>query len=261
MLANIIFLFLGFMAGNILNVCISWLLQDIVLEEIAQSPSENKMSFVTDYICSLLTIESRKGKGFIFTKSDWLVIYTTFVFYISYSIYGINAHAFKIIALFVFIYITSEIDISYLFICDEIIVFFSTFAIFISFFIKDSSLLSHVISAIIGFSFYFLIYRIVKRIYKEELFGLGDVFFMGALGFYLLPKQIFMASVGSFIVALIISVMAYIIQKMFGKKKDETKDSFFDLQLPFAPFIGISTFITVVWGDTLLQLYMGYLLR
>ena len=76
--------------------------------------------------------------------------------------------------------------------------------------------------------------------------GGGDVTLIGSLGFILGIKNIFLTIFLSFILGAIISVIL-LITKIKGKKDP----------IPFGPFIILGFFITVFWGDELINWYLS----
>ena len=75
--------------------------------------------------------------------------------------------------------------------------------------------------------------------------GGGDVTLIGSLGFILGIKNIFLTIFLSFILGAIISVIL-LITKIKGKKDP----------IPFGPFIILGFYITVFWGEKLINWYM-----
>jgi leader peptidase (prepilin peptidase)/N-methyltransferase len=76
--------------------------------------------------------------------------------------------------------------------------------------------------------------------------GGGDIKLIGALGFVLGLKMVFLNIFLSFIIGAIISLM------LIALKKKGRKDS-----IPFGPFICMGFLITSLWGDKLLLWYIN----
>ncbi|NLW41051.1 MAG: prepilin peptidase, partial [Tissierellia bacterium] len=75
--------------------------------------------------------------------------------------------------------------------------------------------------------------------------GEGDVTLIGSLGFILGVREIFLNIFLSFILGAIISVIL-LITKIKGKKDP----------IPFGPFIILGFFITVFWGEHIINWYI-----
>lgn len=79
--------------------------------------------------------------------------------------------------------------------------------------------------------------------------GGGDVTLIGALGFVLGFKYIFLCIFLSFILGAIISII--LLATKIKKRKDP---------IPFGPFIVLGFFMTVLWGESIINWYFNLLL-
>jgi len=140
--------------------------------------------------------------------------------------------------------ITAVIDFEHMVISTWVLLGFSPGAILYVVF-TGAPAISHLLGLIMGFGFYFLIYFVVKILYKREAFGYGDVLLMGAAGLFLgLPKALLTCML-SFYVAL----FAIILMKIAGKKITAKQE------VPFGPYICIAAFIASLFGDKILRLF------
>ena len=145
-----------------------------------------------------------------------------------------------LISLIVFMGLISIRDLISLEIPDKILLFFSGLHLFMQI-IGGQGLLYSLKGAISGFSLYFIIYLVSGYIYKEEAFGLGDVFFLASIGLVLGSKRIILTSIMAFYVAL----LAIIILWLKGKTLNR------NYPLPFAPAISLAAIVVIFMGDKL----------
>ncbi len=105
-----------------------------------------------------------------------------------------------------------------------------------------SDLLFRVYGFILGGGFFFLIAVVTGAM------GGGDIKIMAALGFLFGFYPTILLTFLSFVLGGILSAMLLMLK--IKKRKDH---------IPFGPFICISAFITIFWGDQMLQWYINLL--
>ena len=94
------------------------------------------------------------------------------------------------------------------------------------------------ISMTIGFMFYMMIYVVGKWIWKEEVFGMGDVYYLTALGAYFSVNQILFIGLLSFVIGGCVAlVWLFFVRKTVLHAK-----------IPFTPFITISALWTYLFS-------------
>ena len=95
-----------------------------------------------------------------------------------------------------------------------------------------------ILSMVAGLIFYITVYGVGKRIWQEEVFGMGDVYFLAALGPYFSPSQILFVGVFSFVIGggVVIGWMILMNRNQLYSK------------IPFAPFISISALLTYLFS-------------
>ena len=94
------------------------------------------------------------------------------------------------------------------------------------------------ISMTIGFMFYMMIYVVGKWIWKEEVFGMGDVYYLTALGAYFSVNQILYIGLLSFVIGGGVTL----IWLFFVRK------TVLHAKIPFTPFITISAIWTYLFS-------------
>ena len=94
------------------------------------------------------------------------------------------------------------------------------------------------ISMTIGFMFYMMIYVGGKWIWKEEVFGMGDVYYLTALGAYFSVNQVLYIGLLSFVIGGCVAL----VWLFFARK------TVLHAKIPFTPFISISALWTYLFS-------------
>ena len=95
-----------------------------------------------------------------------------------------------------------------------------------------------ILSMVTGLILYITVYGVGKWIWKEEVFGMGDVYFLAALGPYFSPSQILFVGLFSFVIG-----GGVVIGWMILSKRNQLYE-----KIPFAPFISISALLTYLFS-------------
>ena len=95
-----------------------------------------------------------------------------------------------------------------------------------------------ILSMVTGLILYITVYGFGKRIWQEEVFGMGDVYFLAALGPYFSPSQILFIGLFSFVIG-----GGVVICWMILSKRNQLY-----AKIPFAPFISISALLTYLFS-------------
>lgn len=95
-----------------------------------------------------------------------------------------------------------------------------------------------ILSMVTGLILYITVYGVGKWIWKEEVFGMGDVYFLAALGPYFSPSQILFVGLFSFVFG-----GGVVIGWMILSKRNQLY-----AKIPFAPFISISALLTYLFS-------------
>ena len=89
-----------------------------------------------------------------------------------------------------------------------------------------------------GLILYITVYGVGKWIWQEEVFGMGDVYFLAALGPYFSLSQILFVGLFSFVIG-----GGVVIGWMILSKRNQLYE-----KIPFAPFISISALLTYLFS-------------
>lgn len=108
----------------------------------------------------------------------------------------------------------------------------------IGFYIRMNVIEEVILSMIIGLILYSTVYGVGKWIWKEEVFGIGDVYYLTALGPFFSPSQILFIGLFSFVIGggVVIGWMLLL------------KRNTMHVKIPFAPFISMSALLTFLFS-------------
>ena len=95
-----------------------------------------------------------------------------------------------------------------------------------------------ILSMVAGLILYIMVYGVGKWIWQEEVFGMGDVYFLAALGPYFSSSQILFIGLLSFVIG-----GGVVICWMILSKRNQLY-----AKIPFAPFISISALMTYLFS-------------
>lgn len=143
----------------------------------------------------------------------------------------------------------SMIDIDHQLLPDDITLPLLWLGILLNTFNLLTSLEAAVIGAMAGYLVLWLLYRIFKLATGKEGMGQGDFKLLAALGAWLgwqaLPQIIFLSA----IVGTMIGIAMILFQ---GRDKN--------IPIPFGPYLAGAGFISLLWGDSVQQLYNSLLM-
>ena len=110
--------------------------------------------------------------------------------------------------------------------------------IMVGFCIRLDAVEDAILSMVAALILYIMVYGVGKWIWQEEVFGMGDVYFLAALGPYFSPSQILFIGLFSFVIGGGVVICWMILSKrnpLYAK-------------IPFAPFISISALLTYLFS-------------
>ena len=108
----------------------------------------------------------------------------------------------------------------------------------VGFSIRIDAVEGAILSMVAGLILYITVYGVGKWIWQEEVFGMGDVYFLAALGPYFSPSQILFVGLFSFVIG-----GGVVIGWMILSKRNQLY-----AKIPFAPFISISALLTYLFS-------------
>ncbi len=107
-----------------------------------------------------------------------------------------------------------------------------------------TSVLDHILGAIIGFGFFLAFGLIMEKLLNKEALGGGDVKLYGIIGL-VLGVQLTLLSI------FVASLIGWIFSLVFIRKRT-------DVYLPFVPFIAIGFFVSYFYGLKILHWYFSF---
>ena len=244
----------GLLIGSFLNVCI----YRIPREESIAFPSSHcpncntKLKWYDNIpVVSYLALigKCRYCGEEISPQYPIVELLNAIIYLIIFSHFGFSLELFFYAIIFSILIIITVIDLQHMIIPDILIVFILGITIIyklVSYLLYSNlpELLNSIGGLVLSASL-FIIIIIVSR----GGMGGGDVTLIGALGFILGIKNIFLTIFLSFILGAIISIFL-LITKIKGKKDP----------IPFGPFIILGFTITVFWGTKLIDWYVNMFL-
>ena len=108
----------------------------------------------------------------------------------------------------------------------------------VGFSIRIDAVEGAILSMVAGLILYITVYGVGKWIWQEEVFGMGDVYFIAALGPYFSLSQILFVGLFSFVIG-----GGVVIGWMILSKRNQLYE-----KIPFAPFISISALWTYLFS-------------
>ncbi len=138
------------------------------------------------------------------------------------------------------------IDIDHQLLPDDLTLFLLWCGLFASLFGVFTDPVSSIIGALAGYLSLWLIYHLFRLLTGKEGMGYGDFKLLAALGAWLgwqmLPLVIFLSSLVGAAIGLI----------MIGLKRHKSSQP-----MPFGPFIALAGWIALLWGDWIIDSYLG----
>lgn len=103
------------------------------------------------------------------------------------------------------------------------------------------------IGAAVGFGLYWLIHIVTKLIYKDEVFGMGDVLFNTFICGFLGPLPGVLTSFLTFFVAMALVLLGWIIKRKVDR----------EARIPLAPAMAIAAVITYFYYEPIIAFIYG----
>ena len=240
-----ILVILGLAAGSFLNV--------VIYRLPRQKGFLKGRSFCPHCRHTLGPLDLIPVLSFIFLKGrcrycgkpiDWqyplVELATALIFVALYLKFALAADFFVYLLYSLILLVIFVIDLRYYLILDKISVTAIILAFFLGLFVIKIALWQMLLAGIIGGGF-FLLQFLVSR---GKWIGGGDIRLGILMGFMLGAEKLLLALLVSYLVGAVTGIMLII----FGKKHLKSK-------VPFGTFLSISTFIVILWGEQILNLY------
>jgi len=249
MLAVLIVLF--FILGSFLNVCIYRIPRgESIVFPPSHCPNCNKRLKWYDLIPVLSYIFLKRKCRYcgqkISIRYPIVEILTALGGLLCYLRYGISAQMFISFAIFCILLYISAVDIDTMEISTA-----SVLLLFIArcaqIFLERGVSLNTVLSIFSGMFFSMLLILIIYILSKGGAMGFGDVLLIAAGGAGFTVAQAILANFLAFIFGAVFAVLMMILRNKNIKS-----------EVPFGPYIAVALFITMIYGDRILQMYFNY---
>lgn len=235
--------------GSFLNVCIYRIPKE---ESIAYPPSHcmscGERLRSRDLIPVVSYILSRGRCRYcgetISSQYPIVEILNGLLYLIIYNRLGLTPYSITLMLLSSVLIVIAFIDIGHQIIPDRLNIAIIVLGIIQMFLVENPSLVSRIIGLVIGGGLFLLI-----AIVTNGNMGGGDVKLMGALGFVFGWKIILLITLLSFITGAIISL------GLLGANRVSRKDF-----IAFGPFIALACYISMIYGQDLIQVYIRLLI-
>jgi leader peptidase (prepilin peptidase)/N-methyltransferase len=245
---EIVLILLGLIIGSFLNVVVSRLPEKkSIVKPGSHCPlCKTPIKFydnipVIGYI--LLGGKCRNCKQEISLRYPAIEAFTAFSFWLAYFYFGGDLVYTALAVLFVCLLISlAIIDFTHMILPDELTLGGALIFFVYSFFNPKISALDSIIAALGSALIFTGLYYFYLKVKKIEGLGFGDVKMMLMLGAFLGSNKLLVA-------ILIASLSGLIVGLFFIIFKGKT----LKLKLPFGTFLGIGSYISLFWGDTLLR--------
>ena len=246
---------LGLLIGSFLNVCIYRIPRG---ESIAYPPSHctscgnNIASYDLIPVISwvFLSGKCRHCSQKISIRYAMVELATALLFLLTYFQYGLTIYLMRYLILIPFLMVIAMIDY------DTMEVYASTvwmaiavgiFLLGVNFYLGQP-MATYIYGGLLGAGIITFIIMMSKLILGQEGMGWGDVEICGLCGLFLGFKLTLMMMFFSFIIGGMVGV--YLLR--FKKRKGKS-------EMPFGPSIIMAAFLIIIWGDKILNWYLGIL--
>jgi leader peptidase (prepilin peptidase)/N-methyltransferase len=254
----VVFALLGTAVGSFLNVCIDRLPVGKSLLyprshcDSCQHPL-SPLDLIPVFSYLWLRRHCRYCQAPIPSRPFWVEVGTGSFFGLAYWHFGLNAELGLTVFYGSLFIVLGVIDLEHGLILDKILYPAAALALIISIFQPSEILpfpwparLNGIIGGAIGFIYFLLPFILSRVFYKRDGMGEGDVKMAGLIG---LVTGFPLVLVALIMVSILGGLVAGILLLFKIKQREEA--------IPFAPFLSLTTIITLLWGNDILSWYLG----
>ncbi len=260
---TVVFALLGTAVGSFLNVCIDRL---PIGKSLIYPPSHcdscqhrlSPIDLIPVFSYLWLRRRCRYCQAPVSPRLFWVEIGSGFLFAFTYWYYGLSVE-FAVTAFYGSLFIViGVIDLEHRLILNKKVYPALAVALVIDVFLPPpeivdiylsqpwSGIVNGVIGGAVGFVFLLIIYLISLLIYKQEGMGLGDVKMAALIGLVTGFPLVFVAlTMGAILGGLVGGIL--LLLKIKARKE----------AIPFGPFLSLATIATLLWGNNILNWYLG----
>ena len=195
----------------------------------------------------LLGAKCRNCKKPISTRYPLVELGVALLFVGMYQLFGLSWEFITFISLGTLLAAISFIDIDTQLIPDSILITGAVLGLLLALFGDAISIENALLGGAVMSGTFFLIALIGEKIFKKESMGFGDVKLSGMIGIFIGWELALLAIFLSSIFGSIIGIGGIIIGRMkFGKP------------FAFGPFIALGAFVSGLWGEDIVKLYVKW---
>ncbi len=251
---GVIFFVYGIVMGSFFNVIIYRLPNDIKILDKSRSKCTSCNSILKWWqLIPILSYVFLRGRCKCCNKKISLIypiieLSTGMIFLIPYLKYGYTAEAIYVIVFFTMLLLVGVIDLQTKYIIDAMLIIYLVLGIILQIVLGMNIKLS-LINGVISFLGYYVVYATSKKFYGYEAFGMGDVLYIGVVGFFLNNTN----------PIYIIFMPFYISLFMILIYKIATKTAVMKLEVPFGPSISIMGVVMTMYGSKINEIVEKFL--
>ena len=251
---TIVSFIMGIIFGSFYNVCIYRI---PVKKSVVNPPSAcgncntrlKPIDLVPILSWSLLRGRCRYCGQKVSSRYALVELLTGILFVLVYKNFGYSALTIYFLILTSLLIIITFIDIDHYIIPNGLIIIGSIVAIVFNIFGIGVGIKEAILGAIICGCGTLVVIYIIEFILKKEVMGGGDIKLFGMVGLFLGVQQGLMTILFSIYVGAFYGVYTIIHSKLKNKE--------YNSMIPYGPFIAIGGFIAFIYGNDILNWYMG----
>ena len=175
-------------------------------------------------------------------------ILTAAIYFTIYWRFGYTWETLLYILFFTVIIVLSFIDIDFQIIPNELLMISLVPVLVLLIFNGLDGIWNNLIGAVVLVGVFLLMGYLGKIAYKQDSMGMGDVKYAFVIGLLLGWKTGLLAVMLSFFAA---AIMVLIMKFTSGVESRQ--------RIPFGPFLSIGLFISTIWGNQIIEWYIGLL--
>jgi leader peptidase (prepilin peptidase)/N-methyltransferase len=245
---NILFALIGLLVGGLLNV----LADDLparIRPKRPHCPNCDHVYGLTHWLAVSRRLQGGKCPNCELPtrrRAIWLEIGTALVFAALPALIepGLELIIYTVYAAVLILVIV--IDIEHRLILHVVTFPTTVFALIASNFLADNTLIASALGAVVGFVLFYLAYILGRRLFGSGAFGFGDVTLAMTMGAMLGLHRVIFALVLGVLLGGLWSLVGMITGRM-------TRFSYF----AYGPFLAVAGLIMLIWGNAVLQWYIG----
>jgi len=118
----------------------------------------------------------------------------------------------------------------------------------VSFLPEGMGIVNSFIGLLAGGGSLYLIALLGDWLFKKESMGGGDIKMAGMLGAFVGWQKVLLIFLASAVIGLVVSVVILFISEKFRQER----------VIPFGPFLAIAAFLAIIYGENIIDFYLGY---